>query len=334
MAVKTWGNTASRRRTAIIACAALLLILLVGLWPGRVAGLALEGSFERAEGHSLAMQDPAAVALAQPASKNTERDFAFDQDRRLEAGARKQEISPALLLEIQALVRDLRDDDIKWNAHEAQRKLRRIGKPAIHELERSLRSSDMQERFLAAQMLTSLLDYPSPDLLEVQLERLAFGFGKAPGLDPWPQFKMALYYLDRFPAKAVPFLERGLYDENQTRRFYSAVLLARSGFRTRIPRIAQILIPHLADNRIYGDANISAHALYRLGPGVLPYLWGARESADKQMRELIDLIDLDLQIKPESRADFLARQKMHGITILVHDPVVEYELGRGVLPSW
>ena len=85
-------------------------------------------------------------------------------------------------------------------------------------------------------------------------------------------------------------LIRNLSSTDAQERFLSAALLAERGESDWAPSLVRVLASHLADNDIRTDGGVAAHALYSLGPSVLPYLTPYRRSSDRQQAELADLI--------------------------------------------
>jgi len=196
------------------------------------------------------------------------------------------------------LVADLAHDNIALNAAHAMRELRRMGADAIPYLDAALVSTDRQQRQLGARVLRGLDRPPSEDLLRVTVEGLRHDrILYDPEMRAYTSYKNAqdgLWYLDEHIADAQPHLERVIGSVDPQQRFYVAYLLATHRKLDQQSRICAVLIEHLRDNETDGDAVMATRALYKMGPTVLPYLVDARVHADRQARELIDLVRLDL----------------------------------------
>lgn len=240
------------------------------------------------------------------------------------APAAAEDAAPLTAAEAETLVTALADDDTRSNANDAARELRwRHSPDAARALERVLDSPDLQQRSFAAMLLAYTNPAaPSPRLLEVLVEGLANN-----GYPRSPEACNAIYdaavgsrYLLDHAEAAKPFLIPGLRSEDLQQRFLCAFLLGQAGVTDELDRCVEILIPHLRDNSIPDDACAASHALYRLGPGVLPHLQAALKDADEQQRALIVLIARDLADPPVTRSDLVARKSMHRITGLFHDP--------------
>lgn len=204
-------------------------------------------------------------------------------------------LPPDRRIEIETLVRDLRDDDIAGNALNAMWQLMNIGCDARPVLERALHGDDYQAIHAAASILRRFCpdDEPSDRLLEVTLDLLSLN-----GYEDWDHqwlftpgeaFEYLCEQTNAYPqirGRLIEWLDRG----NDVERMQAAVLLGIRGETAYAPRLVRILAPHLADNDLKADAAAAAHALYRLGPVVRPHLEPYRASADRQQAEMADLI--------------------------------------------
>ena len=90
-------------------------------------------------------------------------------DRRINAG-KVTGWSASILAD--SLVRNLQDDQVRWNADRAERLLDQMGPEAEMALQRTLRTGDNQARVLAAAMLRHCQFPPSDDLLWACVEDL------------------------------------------------------------------------------------------------------------------------------------------------------------------
>jgi len=232
----------------------------------------------------------------------------------------------------QALVADLASDDIPWNAQHAVETLIWTNAPPIQLLEAALDSGDYQQRQFAAYILMQHTESsPSERLIEVVIE------GLRDDHIPWDRrtapsrynyvFNAAggMRFLTRHAISAKKQLVAALDSNDFQQRFVCAYALGMNGITHRLSDTASILLFHLRDNDIVGDACKSCAALYRLGPAVKPFLLAALENADTQQRDAIKLILLDFESPPKTRKDFEQRRKMHKLSEIVSDPAVEYD---------
>ena len=195
------------------------------------------------------------------------------------------------------LIQDLRDDDVRWNAHRALWALLEMECDIIPLLEVALHMNDYQGRHLVGHILRLMhcSDYvPSDKLLEVTLQLL--GRDQYDSEQYWSLFGPtdAFEYLyrsneDVYERIRQPLI-RNLSSADPQERFLSAALLAERGEGDLAPSLVRVLAPHLADNDIRTDGGVAAHALFQLGPSAIPYLAPYRRSSDRQQAELADLI--------------------------------------------
>jgi len=130
------------------------------------------------------------------------------------------------------------------------------------------------------------------DLLEVAIEGLRLD---RPLDLPPEEFKRmvdgptqtALFFslFRRFPTLTAPRAALHLTSDDPQQRLLCAAICAFAGDLTTIHTAAPILIEHLADNKVEGDANLAAAALASYGPAAGPYLRAVINSADFQQAE-------------------------------------------------
>lgn len=242
--------------------------------------------------------------------------------------------------EVKALVNDLRSDKVRFNAHAAIARLRDIGEPAVAALEAALDSRDYQQRQLAAHVLRRIDGHqPSNDMIGVTVEGLQHDtmpcghLAQQPGGLRWDETLDRSYnyvfnatdgtrFLLQHAQLGEPYLIDGLNSADLQQRFLCAFILGYSGRTAATKQVAAVLLPHLRDNDIAGDARLATPALYRLGPPVLPDLYRALDDADDQQRNLIELIIYDITCPPANDNDLYERRDFNSITELCHDPAV------------
>lgn len=243
---------------------------------------------------------------------------------------------------IAALMEDLRDDAVRFNACRAVSELINLPAGSMPELERALRADDLQLRHFAAIVLrarvASSRAEASARLLEVTVDVLASDIcDRVPGLlrlsgaspEPW-----AARFLAERARAAKGALERGLRGSDPQQRFLCGYLLAQAGLKEHAVQIAYELIGHLNDNDITGDAMMAAHGLFRLGPVVEPVLLDNWRHVDQQGRDLIRLIRLDYERPPQDKEELRRRGGIAKVSSLYHDVAIEFDLSRSTVPRF
>ncbi|MBN2327791.1 MAG: hypothetical protein JXR73_11615 [Candidatus Omnitrophica bacterium] len=227
------------------------------------------------------------------------------------------------------LIVDLHDDDIRFNAiHAWQELIFRRGPEKTAPLEKALDSKDWQQRQIAADILRHIDGYqPTDRLIEATVEGLRDD--KLPG---WfsGEGQILLYnategmrYLLLHPTLGAKPLEKALNSDEKQQRFLAAFVLGATGRSAQIEKMAQILIPHLKHDDTRLNACMAAHALYKSGEAVIPFLSAYRDSPDEQQRAAVRLILMDLKSPPKTKAELLARRKFHDLSPTKPDPAFQ-----------
>lgn len=269
-----------------------------------------------------------------------------------------------------SLIDDLRDDEVRWNAIAAMDAILLADASPVGMLQQALESGDRQQRQLAGFLLRRIIRRATPFWYSDQSVEDLVRDGRLPSwwLDPKPDVTEALLRVsvealsaDDMPyqrrgnvmvynaASAVPFLvehveaarsllvEAAAGDGRQA-RWLAAWCLGTGGVSDEAGLVCAIMIPHLRDNEIEGDAVHACAAIYRLGPAAVPYLREALADADEQQRALIELLVRDIEAPPRTREDLEKRGRLQEITGVVHDPAVEVGEGGAFIdvlrPFW
>jgi len=239
---------------------------------------------------------------------------------------------PAPAVDIARCVDALRDDDLRCNALHATRTLwqsQELARPALME---ALDSSDWQQRQYAFLLLTQDPGaHHTSSMIRVAIEalhndRMGAHVIREPGEpnEVWDNAAQATRYLIRVGRAAeAPLAEALGKSSDAQQRFLAAYCLGMMGSSIAVEPCAAELLPHLRDNDIQFDAVMATPALYRLGPAVIPSLLRARDMADRQQGEMIDLLLLDLTHPPTTNDELVARKGMQSITKNSHDPAIE-----------
>ena len=197
------------------------------------------------------------------------------------------------------LIRDLSGDTPHlpyWELVEMSCDILPLLEPALH-------SGNYQGQHLAAHIIRRMNcpDYvPTARLVELTLQLLGrdqYDPGKYGHLfGPSTAFEYLYAREDLHDHIRQPLINNLSRGDPQA-RFLSAVLLAERGETGLAGHLVRILAPHLADNDLMSDGGVSAHALYQLGPAVLPHLAPYRRSTDQQQAELAELVSQALETR-------------------------------------
>jgi hypothetical protein len=205
------------------------------------------------------------------------------------------------------LVRDLKDDDVRSNADRAINYLTRFRTDAVPHLRKALRSSDWQQRQLAAHILRQVRQYaPCDDLLRITIEGLrddnlphtSAANGSRTGRCLWVNnAHERIEYLVKHPQISRPYLAEAMRSDDPQQRYYAAVIAARTRDLSLIEPAAEILIERLAQRR--GNYNPS-DALTAYGPAILPRLVPVLESSEArkawQARQILMSLQEELKL--------------------------------------
>ncbi|MCZ6834896.1 MAG: hypothetical protein O7G85_03910 [Planctomycetota bacterium] len=187
-------------------------------------------------------------------------------------------------------VRDLRDDDVKFNADSARRRLFQFGQVALPALTLALGSDDWQQRQIAADVLRELDASPTSALLDVTLE----GLRDDDLPRPRGQYRFTYCFNARSGTKymlkhidiAETYLRRGLASNDVQQRLLCASVLGRSGRHESMDKAMPILLEHLADNKQFKDAKLGIRAIEGFGDAALPWLMRYIDDRDTQRRDI------------------------------------------------
>ena len=228
--------------------------------------------------------DPQPLLDALTAPDRQQRRLAAEVVRELPGIGLGVEHPPAAL--IAASIEDLRDDEISWNSQAAWDYLASHRQAAIPGLKVAIDSDDAQQRRNAMEILRSFGDDPAigPDvrrkLLVASIGDLA---SNASSGDAWVAFR----YLRANAGRARDLLADAMVKGDGRTRLLAAATAGCAGAEDLVDHAAPILIRHLADNAIRGDAVVAARALWGFGAAALPHLESAlaRAVGDEQLQQ-------------------------------------------------
>ena len=98
------------------------------------------------------------------------------------------------------------------------------------------------------------------------------------------------HYVLQHASSTDPLLLRGMHGDDPQQRLLCAAIAGCAARLSLMEAAAPILVSHLADNDVGGDASIAARALYGFGAPVLPLLNPGRRSPDEQQRQAVEYI--------------------------------------------
>lgn len=189
---------------------------------------------------------------------------------------------------IRIAVDDLRDDGIVRNADAAAWRLAEHLARATPYLVVALDGSDAQQRDAAARLLMGgHADGPLRDrLLDEAMISISLARGDVPT-------DLAVDFLLRHAAAAGPRLRRALHGEDPRARFMAATVVGIAGDTSLMTEAVAILVDHLGDNAVQGDAFVAMRGLAGFGDAALPLLATHRATArDEQTRQCIEHVIL------------------------------------------
>ncbi len=241
--------------------------------------------------------------------------------------------------EVNACIEALRDDGIVGNGIAAFDTLCDLPAGPVAALDAALQSGDEQQRTFAGGILRCRCEQhrtaPSDDLLAVSVQGLHSQTRVAvSGTRAFPLAATSLRFLVEHSEAARPPLRRALDSGDEQQRFLAAFALAAGRDVEFASRIARELVQRLGDNQVSGDALMASHGLYRLGKASLPSVREWRGYVDEQARGLLHLVELDVQSPPRDKKALRARAEHQQVTTVYHDPVIEFDLTRSVVPRW
>src|SRR5690606_21248697 len=184
-------------------------------------------------------------------------------------------------------------------------------------------SDDLQQRLLSASVLRQMPGYePSARMLDVIVEGFATGARRWDdgAHTPVALRRRGVQYLAGLGERAAPAMERGMRSDDGSIRFACAVAAGFGRCESLIDMAAPILIEHLADNDIGGDAALAAPALYQFGEAARPWLGAYTDSTDPQQRSAARLILLELDGPATTPAERARRRALNTFTSVRAEP--------------
>ncbi|MCA8944158.1 MAG: hypothetical protein KDB80_16455 [Planctomycetes bacterium] len=316
MTVREFDYAGSRIGAMLVLVIAVSAVVAVFVLPdGPVAPVT---TVRAAEVEIDAVPEPFAVDLSTALERDVD---AEDDPVRLDVVAEPDEAEDSVAMsQIVEWIDDLRDDDERWNGCIAKRQLLRHWRAARDHLEAALSSDDAQQRRFATDILRdAACPDPSARLLQAMVA----------DLEPGSCYEVpALQYLVPHVSSVRAELEWRLRSSSPQLRLYAAYLLANGGYDD--VGVRTVLVEHLGDNSIDGDALFASHALYQLGNPVLATLDERMPYLDEQARLLVSEIERNLSAGSQPPGD----ERLRHITRVYTNPVRDFDIHRSVAPSF
>ena len=159
------------------------------------------------------------------------------------------------------LANDLHHDGERWNAYRAARLLEQLWPQSNMALERMLGSGDAQARLIAADILRRKSITPSPALLRACINDLRNDSSEVNWYLSQGNALSAAAYLVRWAQDAEPLLAHAMRSDDWQQRLLAAAVAGHACRLSLIDQAAPVLIEHLRDNSMSGDAKVAAPAL-------------------------------------------------------------------------
>jgi hypothetical protein len=186
---------------------------------------------------------------------------------------------------VRLLVNDLRDDALVENAESALEQLAIFGLFCVTPLVEVVESDDPQQRRLAVEILQALpAEGEAPQsLLRASIADLRSDQRLYNG-------KRSFLFLITHATEAEALLAEAMAGDDAQQRLLCAAVAGCAGREALMAQATPILVSHLANNQVAGDAIVAARAMHGFGESVLPLLGAYRQSADPQQRQTVEYI--------------------------------------------
>ena len=224
------------------------------------------------------------------------------------------------------LANDLHHDGERWNAYRAARLLEQLWPQSNMALERMLGSGDAQARLIAADILRRKSITPSQALLRACINDLRNDSSEVTWYLSQGNARSAAAYLVRWAQDAEPLLADAIRSDDRQQRLLAAAVAGHACRLSLIDQAAPVLIEHLRDNSMSGDAKVAAPALYRFGRAVLPHVQPYEDTHDPQLRAIVRSI-IERLTHPERSLQHM-NHPMPRITEAVADPLTQLSISE------
>ena len=170
------------------------------------------------------------------------------------------------------LAKELRDDEVQWNAYAAEHILERMWPLSKEALELETIAGDEQSRIIAARILRLKCKIPSEVLIAACLADLQDDSNMVHWRIQQGNATESVRYLLKWWNISKQHILAALDSTDEQQQFYAAVIAGKKGTKSRVRDVVVLLAPHLMDNKINSDSHLAASALRRLGSEAIPFL--------------------------------------------------------------
>lgn len=215
---------------------------------------------------------------------------------------------------IRIAVDDLRSDDLVENALFAERRLAEHLSRAEPYLLAAFGSRDDQQREAAARLLfrCDLRGEPLERVLDEAIRSLGSGISRR-------RLSLAAEFLIRHAEEAESRLARAMVEGDARTKLIAAASAGVSRRTELLPLAMPILIEHLGQNDVTGDAIVAFRAIAGFGPAAIPFLEPSRASADQQRRHCVEHL-IRSWTTSQSRFQLEVRFPLSKLSNNDHDP--------------
>jgi len=236
---------------------------------------------------------------------------------------REEEVDEGLRMQaiplVQQAIQNLKDDDVKWNAHGAEIFLTRAGSLAVPQLELAMMVGDEQQRMVASQILLQAEGVSDRTALaETCVWLMRDGGQGLHGLIGSRAYGI-LSSSEQLLKEATPALIEGLRSPDIQLRINSATLLCLANAEEHVDRIVEILAPLLDNDDYAGTASTALCAIAFLGLPALEPLRDRLDDRDEQGSRLTRHLFHVIAGRDTHGAREMPTSERRDITIHAHD---------------
>ncbi len=217
------------------------------------------------------------------------------------------------------LVKEFRDDEIRWNAAAARTMVVALWPQSKAALEQETMAGDVQSRIVASSILRIKCKKPTDILIAACIADLQDDSDLVDRYMGMWNAKSATLYLVRWWHLAETYVLEALDSADSQQRYLAAIIAGYGGTTGRVGDVVSILAPHLLDNDIRGDSRVAAPALYHLGPRAIPYLQEQLSFADLQGSQI--LLHIIERLEHPERSKLQCEHRLPYITSTSSDPL-------------
>ena len=216
---------------------------------------------------------------------------------------------------------DLKEDHTRWNATNTHYTFLQ-GKTAVNidVLQKAFEEGDSQSKTSLVEIVKRRNIRPWDLVIKRVVEDLKNDRGEGHYYFRIGNAKSATIYLLNWWTLAEPYIRNALTSDDSQQQFRAAIIVGFAGSTKDMKAALPILMPHIYDNKIMGDARLAVPALYHFGPKVVPLLLQELENADEQAHAI--LLHIIERLEYPNRLYHECRHQLPWITNVANDPVM------------